>query len=137
MPDVDISGLDRAEVLAALYNAARPQGMGFLHYKAESMTVEEAREQLAQGDRNSFDYVNGRVLKVDLSEDSFDSWLFNRDNGEGAAELAIQSLRLGEGTDNDTTRAIHEHGTSNAARDLAEQLKEQERTRQGRDRPSS
>ena len=40
---MDISKLDKAEVLAALYNRAQPQGMGFLHYTPEDMTVEEAQ----------------------------------------------------------------------------------------------
>lgn len=89
------------------------------------MTIDEAREQLSQSFRSRFDYLNGRVMKIDLSGDSFDSWLFNRDNGEGAAEMAIQSLRSSGEADNSTTRAIHEHGRTNAAHELQEQLEEQ------------
>jgi hypothetical protein len=40
---ISIRGIDKAEVLAALYNASRQQGMGFMHARgASSMTVEEA-----------------------------------------------------------------------------------------------
>lgn len=63
-------------------------------------------------------------MKIDLSGDSFDTRLFNRDNGEGAAEMAIKALREGAGTDNSTTRAIHEHGRTNAVHELLEAFEE-------------
>lgn len=122
MDNLDISGLDKAAVLAALYNAARPQGRGFLHYDPAPMETEEAREILRGG--SSFDYLRGRVLKVNISADSFDPRLFDRDNGEGAAYMAIQSLRSGDQPDNATTARIHEHGTINSAHELMEQLQE-------------
>ena len=85
---MDISKLDKAAVLAALYNHARPQGMGFLHFDPKPMTVEQAKEILATG-QTYFDYVKGRVMKVDLSKNFLDTWLYDRDNGPGAAENAI------------------------------------------------
>lgn len=39
---MDISGLSKASVLAALYNAARPQGMGFLQYDPKPMSEADA-----------------------------------------------------------------------------------------------
>lgn len=88
---IDITGLDKAEVLAILYNNAKPQGLGFLHYDPKDMTVEEARKALQT--ETYFDYHGGRVMKVDLSEDTFDPYLYNRDNGEGLAEKLIEELR--------------------------------------------
>lgn len=85
---MDISGLDKAAVLAALYNHARCQGMGYLHYDPKPMTVEEAQEILAKG-QTYFDYHKGRVMKVDLSGGFLDTRLYDRDNGLGAAENAI------------------------------------------------
>lgn len=85
---MDISQLDKAAVLAALYNHARPQGMGFLHFDLTPMTIEEARQIIASG-QTYFDYVKGRVMKVDLSKDFLDTRLYDRDNGPGAAENAI------------------------------------------------
>jgi len=44
-----INGLEKAAVLAALYNASKQQGMGFMDLmgaKPNIMTVEEAREEL-------------------------------------------------------------------------------------------
>lgn len=91
---IDISGLSKAEVMAALYNASSPVGRGFLQAGAspEEMTVAEAERHLLGG--TLFGYVNGRSFKVDLDTDSFDPWLYDRDNGgEGTAETIIERLR--------------------------------------------
>lgn len=85
---IEIKGLDKAAVLAALYNASRAQGMGVIHYDPNPMTIEEARDLLSTG-QTYFDYYKGRVLKVDLSGDTLDAWLYDRDLGQGAAEIAI------------------------------------------------
>ena len=42
LPMIDISGLDKADVLAALYNAAQPRGLGHLQFDPEPMTREKA-----------------------------------------------------------------------------------------------
>lgn len=99
---IDITGMDKADVLAALYNASRPQGMGYLHYTPTPMTKEEAAELLGgkttechtSGYRSPtyFDYLNGRVMKVDLSKDQFDERLYDRDNGNGAASRALEKV---------------------------------------------
>ena len=89
---IDIKGLNKAEVLAALYNNSKPLGLGFLHFDPKEMTVAEAEEIMKQ--TTDFDYLKGRVMKVDLtSDDSFEEWLYDRDNGNGAAQRAIDALR--------------------------------------------
>jgi hypothetical protein len=104
MTRVDIRGLERAELLAALYNHARPIGRGVLQAKPGSMTVDEARTILESGDdatrmlgrfgpRLFFDYVHGRPLKVDLGEDDLRIDLYDQDHGEGAAARIIGELR--------------------------------------------
>jgi hypothetical protein len=40
---VSIKGMDKAKVLAALYNGARAQGAGFIHYDSSPMGEGEAR----------------------------------------------------------------------------------------------
>ena len=42
---------------------------------------------------NYFDYLQGRVMKVRIQGDELDPRLYDRDNGEGAAEQAIWVLR--------------------------------------------
>jgi hypothetical protein len=92
---VSIKGLDKADVLAALYNASKPQGMGILHYDPKPMTRAEAADLLER--ETYFDYLKGRVMKINLSrDDEFSEGLYDRDNGSGAAELVIRSLRQEE-----------------------------------------
>ncbi len=88
---IDISKLNKAEVLAALYNNSRQQGMGFLNPRGqEPLTKEQAAELLKQ--TTYFDYLAGRVMKVDLSGDTLRTGLYDRDNGHGAALRAIEPL---------------------------------------------
>lgn len=87
---IDISNYDRADVLRVLYNNAKVQGMGFLQYEPGDMTYAEAVQYLAA--RKYFDYLSGRVMKVDLSSDELDPQLYDRDNGDGAAQSAISVL---------------------------------------------
>ena len=88
---IDISKLDKAEVLAALYNSSKQQGMGFLNPRGrEPMTKEQAAELLKE--TTYFDYLNGRVMKVDLSGEWLEPWLYDRDNGRGAAARALKPL---------------------------------------------
>jgi len=85
--NIDISKYKRSDVLIALYNNAKPQGRGFFHYDATPMLRDEAASLLSK--YSYFDYLKGRVMKVDLSKDEFDPRFYDRDNGEGAAQAAI------------------------------------------------
>jgi hypothetical protein len=90
--EISLQGLDKAEVLAALYNASRPLGLGALDPRAHSsLSVAEARVLLEQ--RTHFDYLHGRVMKVRLEGDAFFPGLYDRDNGAGAAARAIAGIK--------------------------------------------
>lgn len=80
---VSIVGLSNTQVLAALYNAARPQGFGFMQYTPEAMTAEEAQVILGGSADHYFDYLKGRVMKVDLSDEDFNPASYDSDNGGG------------------------------------------------------
>jgi len=90
MPLISLEGLNKAEVLRRLYNASRTQGIGIIHFRNEDMSLDEASALLERTSR--FDYIHGRVLKVDLSTNQLDPWLYDRDNGNGSAEAVIQAL---------------------------------------------
>ncbi len=89
---MNITGISKAKILAALYNASRPQGMGFLQAKQGDMSEAEAQALLDEADDKYFDYLHGRVMKIDLNGDELRTGLYNRDNGDGAAEDAIAHL---------------------------------------------
>lgn len=85
---IDLKGKNKATVLAKLYNASRPLGMEFLQANGKDMTEAEAQAILDSG-QTYFDYLKGRVMKVDLSGDELDPWLYDRENGQGAAAAAL------------------------------------------------
>jgi len=91
---IDISKISKAKILATLYNNSKPQGMGILHFTPEDMTEVEAQTLLDSlpDDQRFFDYLKGRVMKIDLSGDTLDPWGYDRDNGKGAVAHALADL---------------------------------------------
>lgn len=121
---INLKGLDKAIVLAALFNGAQPQGMGFMRYDPTPMTIEEARELLKQTQR--FDYLKGRAMKVNLLGDKLDPWLYDQHNGPNAARMFIDTLRESENPDPDNI-VIHEQhltGAEKSAQRIRELLDE-------------
>jgi len=122
---IDIKDLNKAEVLAGLYNASRPQGMGFITYDPIPMQVEEAESLLKKS--MYFDYLKGRVMKLDLSGDSLDPWLYDRDNGKGMVERIIKLIRSKNEFTIREINKIHKHGKSEAAALTMNRLHEETR----------
>jgi hypothetical protein len=99
---ISIAGLEKAAVLRALFNASHQQGMGFMDPRgarqigdAEARSIIDARIAARAG--LYFDYLYGRVLKVRIDGDEIETRLYDRDNGEGAAERAIATLKSAGG----------------------------------------
>lgn len=93
---INIKGLDRAAVLAALYNASRQQGMGVFNQSGQKqMTIEEANREIQEHVTQNlyFDYLRGRVMKISLKDDELEERLYDRDNGPGAAAAALSHLK--------------------------------------------
>lgn len=90
MTTVNLQGITRSQALAALFNYAKPKGLGELTYnRHHRMDAFEAAKILELG--TDIDYLEGRVIKVNFgkSTDSIDVDLYNRDNGKDAAQRAI------------------------------------------------
>jgi len=88
---INIKGINKAEVLAALFNNAKSQGMGIYYSPSDPMPKEDAQELLDSG-QTYFDYLKGRVLKIQLEGDELQIGLYDRDNGEGEASRALRLL---------------------------------------------
>jgi hypothetical protein len=94
---ISIKGMDKARVLLALYNGSEVRGMGIVAAKGTPLTLAECQVLVNEAKRSDafgkgmiyFDYLFGRVLKVDIGGDDLDPRLYDRDLGEGAAERAI------------------------------------------------
>lgn len=65
--------------------------MGFFSRNSGFVLDKEKAAQLLS-ETTYFDYLNGRVLKINLSGDELDTYLYNRDNGPDAAENALEPL---------------------------------------------
>ncbi len=88
---INIKDLDKAQLLVELYNHSHQQGFGILQ-PSRSLTVEDARKLLEQ--TTYFDYLYGKVMKVDLSSDEeFEERLYDRDNGQGMAQSVVDGMR--------------------------------------------
>ncbi len=88
---MNIKGINKAKILAALYNNSKPLNMGLLHFIDADMTEIEAQKILDAG-HTYFDYLHGRVMKIDLSSDELKTFLYDRDLGEGACERIVNSI---------------------------------------------
>jgi hypothetical protein len=64
--------------------------MGHLHYNPSPLDVVEAGEILLR--QTKFDYLRGRVMKVDLSSDVLHIAAYERDNGRGVAARIVFDL---------------------------------------------
>jgi len=122
---ISLAGLNKADVLAALYNASKPQGMGFLQYDPKPMTREEAEALLKQ--TTHFDYLKGRVMKLNLADDELDPWGYDRDNGQNSAKNVIDELRKTSSVNPLTIQARHHVGTLESAEHVRASLQEESR----------
>ena len=86
---LDLSKFTSEQVLSFVINAwksSREQGLSYLGRKSEEETKKDVISLLDKGN-NYFEYLNGKVMKLDLSDLSkVDTWGYNRDNGSGALE---------------------------------------------------
>jgi hypothetical protein len=99
---MNIAGLNKAALLAAFYNYAVSDGNARIVdeiiklEKPSGMSEEDAQKLLDGNPSLRFDWVWGRTCKVDLDRDEMDTYLYNRDNGENAAEKIISAFREAE-----------------------------------------
>lgn len=90
MSEVNIEGINKVTLVQALYAGAKCQGMGQFAFVAGPLPQKEA-EVCAEA--MHLDYVKGRIMKCSVASDTMRTALYNRDNGEGAAERIIDTVR--------------------------------------------
>ena len=63
---IDVTGVDLVEFAKKVYELSVPQGLGFLHFKPEPLTDEEAKGCIRREGNIvlDMDYVNGRACKM-------------------------------------------------------------------------
>lgn len=95
---INIQGLDKSELLLALYNNAKSsdwtratiRNLPFL--TIPNLTVEQAKEQLS---RSSYvDYIGPVLIKINFSRDSISTDIYDRDNtGVKTASKIVEELK--------------------------------------------
>lgn len=113
MASIEITGLDHAALLAALYNAAQPVGLGAqVAGSGSDLTADEVRRllddaptvtvrEVPPADRPYRDvfgnllvgYLRGRPLHIMLSETELECDGYDRTHGAGTADQVVAHLR--------------------------------------------
>lgn len=82
--------LTPAEVFMVLFNRAKTDGLGIMHFMPRDMKLEEAQKTVREMGTNTYvDYFQGRVMKINIARRDLDTVLYNLDNGPDAAEDAL------------------------------------------------
>lgn len=92
---IDITGLDPAEVLAALWNASNDMRPEF--FRQHPTTVERAREWYDNAHETSdglrhIDYMDGIPMKLLIGPERVEAVVFHRDNSVSAHSI-VAGLR--------------------------------------------
>lgn len=88
----DITGLDKAEVLRALFRAAKPKGIGCLLYNPEDELTDEVVNWILNECGGWADYVNGRAIKVNILSHHLCVVNYNEYNGFNRAQEVLAPL---------------------------------------------
>ena len=90
---VDISMFNTDALKLTLFYALINKSMVASNYMYLDTDLSAHDATLRSIKRGYIDYFNGRVFKSNISGDIFETGLYNRDNGNGAAERIVQNLR--------------------------------------------
>lgn len=106
MSKVLFGDLEKGQVLAALYNGAKPSKKYITEYDPKPMSEIEGKKMTLK--TSNFSYIKGRLLLIIFVENTFNSKLYNKSNGNGTAEQIIESLRKTHDVNNEIIRLIHQ-----------------------------
>lgn len=125
---IDISNKDKAEVLAELYNNSQPMGIGMLQYDPTPMTTEIARKILEK--TQSFDYLKGRPLKINLEENIISVYGYNHDNAKGLAQKVISSCRNINDIGKDKLKRLSDQFNEQIKQEIEKEIEKKHKERQ-------
>ena len=94
---INIKGVDKVKLLAALFNAAGPEGPTRMTYKPRHvMSKHEAHEWLERHYEMAATphiyYIEGRRINLDISGDKVDPYAWDKRHGWGAFSKIVNSL---------------------------------------------
>jgi hypothetical protein len=91
MNQVDITGLDKKEVLKQLWIGSEP-AIAFVMANVDppGFDPEEAEKAIKRG---YVDYLCGRAIKSPINTNTLDSWKYDRYNGAGSMQKAVDRVK--------------------------------------------
>ncbi len=99
--NVDISGLDKVDLLEALWNNADPGcDLWILNSAHSAPSFSRDGKEMAAVKRY-IDCFNGRCIKTDISGDSANPNHYDRDWGQGAFRSVVDEMRVRENCEED------------------------------------
>lgn len=87
---VNISGLSKVDLLERLWTRMKPAAFFAFNPSAAPSFNKDGAEKAVKG---YIDYFCGRCIKSDLSGDTVNTFLYNRDAGSGAFEKVVEGMR--------------------------------------------
>ena len=90
---VDISMFNTDALKLTLFYSLLKKSTSNSNFITPDMDLNHHYLTLMSIKRGYIDYYNGRVFKSDISGPIFETGLYNRDNGTGAAERIVQEIR--------------------------------------------
>ena len=91
MTEIDIRNLDKVKLLFLLWRGSSPARF---FDTAPIYPPSFNKEQAESAVKSRIDYFCGRCIKLDLSKDFVDPWLYDRDAGVGAFERIVSTMRI-------------------------------------------
>src|SRR5437868_5478683 len=91
MENVDIEGIDKEKLLWNLWKNSKP-ALFFIVNKIEPTDYDQIKAKKAVD--GYIDCFCGKFIRCDLSGNSVDPSMYDRDNGQGSLNKVVQSLEM-------------------------------------------
>jgi len=93
MPIVDISMFSNDNLKLILFYTLVQRSKPTTQFITQEIKLTEHKKALELINKGYIDRYNGYVFKSDISGDKFDTGLYDRDNGPGAAERIVNFIK--------------------------------------------
>lgn len=90
---VDITGLDKRVLLRKLWESSKSAPFFAMSNIPPHPLSESEIDKVFEMEEPYADYLSGRVIKTRFTTDLLDPWGYDRDNGSGAMQKVVDSMR--------------------------------------------
>jgi hypothetical protein len=93
MPTLNISMFNSDDLKLTLFYALIQRSKATTQFITQEINLFQTKQVLDMIKKGYIDRYNGQVFKSDISGDTFDTGLYDRDNGTGAAERIVNFIK--------------------------------------------